>query len=171
MTARLLFGDSNSCLMPLILSPSGCLQELVNFDGRPETHDRGAQLFHWSQRVGEVGENPFIDPSWLVPGRDLEPDPAGLQLHTDAISVRHLSQHKMNGLSMSPTTPQGILQHPFATSPTSAHTRGFKRSASTDDEQDDGDTRPSSRRNTAVKRACNECRQQKVRTSSASPVR
>ncbi|KAH9862383.1 hypothetical protein J1614_011038 [Plenodomus biglobosus] len=68
-------------------------------------------------------------------------------------------------LSISPTTPNGApgnLQHPF--SPPSAHARGFKRSASTDDEQDnDGDTRPSSRRNTAVKRACNECRQQKLK--------
>lgn len=68
-------------------------------------------------------------------------------------------------MSMSPT--QGISQqHPFALSPTSpTSTRGFKRSASTDDENEhgDGDTRPSSaRRNTAVKRACNECRQQKV---------
>jgi hypothetical protein len=67
--------------------------------------------------------------------------------------------------SASPT--QGISQHPFALSPTSpTSTRGFKRSASSDDDQEngDGDTRPSSsRRNTAVKRACNECRQQKVR--------
>jgi hypothetical protein len=65
--------------------------------------------------------------------------------------------------SASPT--QGISQHAFAISPTSpTSTRGFKRSASSDDDQEngDGDTRPSSRRNTAVKRACNECRQQKV---------
>jgi hypothetical protein len=74
--------------------------------------------------------------------------------------------------SMSPT--QGIAsssQHPFAISPTSpTSTRGFKRSASTDDEHENGDadTRPSSaRRNNAVKRACNECRQQKVRFKSA----
>lgn len=68
-------------------------------------------------------------------------------------------------LSIRPTTPngaQGSLQHSF--SPASAHARGFKRSASTDDDQDhDGETRPSSRRNTAVKRACNECRQQKLK--------
>jgi hypothetical protein len=65
--------------------------------------------------------------------------------------------------SASPT--QGLSQHAFAISPTSpTSTRGFKRSASSDDDQEngDGDTRPSSRRNTAVKRACNECRQQKV---------
>lgn len=66
--------------------------------------------------------------------------------------------------SMSPTTP-GLqsLPHPFA-SPNSNHARGFKRSASSDDDDNaDGDARPSSsRRNTAVKRACNECRQQKV---------
>lgn len=73
----------------------------------------------------------------------------------------------MNGLSLSPTTPlaQGLSHHPFA-SPTSAYPRGFKRSASTDDEHENGDadTRPSSsRRNTAVKRACNECRQQKLK--------
>ncbi|KAH3904297.1 hypothetical protein HBI56_008840 [Parastagonospora nodorum] len=58
-------------------------------------------------------------------------------------------------------------QHPFAISPTSpTSTRGFKRSASSDDDNEngDGDTRPSSsRRNTAVKRACNECRQQKLK--------
>ncbi|RYN43348.1 hypothetical protein AA0112_g744 [Alternaria arborescens] len=68
--------------------------------------------------------------------------------------------------SMSPTTP-GLpgLPHPFQ-SPNSTHTRGFKRSASSDDDENgDGDTRPSSssRRNTAVKRACNECRQQKLK--------
>jgi hypothetical protein len=70
--------------------------------------------------------------------------------------------------SMSPT--QGLSQHPFVLSPTSpASTRGFKRSASSDEEQENGDdARPSSsRRNTAVKRACNECRQQKV--SHAGP--
>lgn len=69
--------------------------------------------------------------------------------------------------SMSPTTPgtQG-LPHPFA-SPNTTSARGFKRSASSDDEENgDGEARPSSssRRNTAVKRACNECRQQKVST-------
>ncbi|KAL6704668.1 hypothetical protein ACN47E_007950 [Coniothyrium glycines] len=70
------------------------------------------------------------------------------------------------GFSMSPTTPHGLLHNPFAVSPTSANPRGFKRSASTDDEHENGDadTRPSSsRRNTAVKRACNECRQQKLK--------
>jgi len=63
---------------------------------------------------------------------------------------------------MSPT--QGMNHHPFAISPTSpTSTRGFKRSASSDEENENGeDGRPSSRRNTAVKRACNECRQQKV---------
>lgn len=66
-------------------------------------------------------------------------------------------------ISMSPK--QGMSQHPYAISPTSpTSTRGFKRSASSDEENENGDdTRPSSaRRNTAVKRACNECRQQKV---------
>lgn len=57
--------------------------------------------------------------------------------------------------------------HAHAHAHAHTHSRGFKRSAaaSTDDEGDnEGDTRPSSssRRNTAVKRACNECRQQKV---------
>jgi transcriptional regulatory protein LEU3 len=68
--------------------------------------------------------------------------------------------------AMSPT--QGTpAHHAFAISPTSpTSVRGFKRSASSDEEHENGDdTRPSSssRRNTAVKRACNECRQQKVR--------
>jgi hypothetical protein len=70
-------------------------------------------------------------------------------------------------ISMSST--QGLAQHPFALSPTSpTSTRGFKRSASSDedDQNGDGDSRPhSARRNTAVKRACNECRQQKVSLS------
>ena len=91
-----------------------------------------------------------------------------------------LSTYATSGdMMQSPTTPvQGTLLHPFGTSPTSAHThtlththtRGLKRSASTDDEGDhEGDTRPSSssRRNTAVKRACNECRQQKVSGAEA----
>ena len=83
-------------------------------------------------------------------------------------SLRYRSDMSSNMLhSMSPTTP-GLpgLPHPFQ-SPNSTHTRGFKRSASSDDDENgDGDTRPSSssRRNTAVKRACNECRQQKVST-------
>jgi hypothetical protein len=81
-----------------------------------------------------------------------------------ATSARKLRLLEMMLSSMSPT--QGLSQHAFAISPTSpTSTRGFKRSASSDEEQEngDGDTRPSSaRRNTAVKRACNECRQQKV---------
>jgi hypothetical protein len=69
-------------------------------------------------------------------------------------------------LALSPgsSLAQGLSQYAnTAISPTS--TRGFKRSVSSDDEGEngDGDTRPSSsRRNTSVKRACNECRQQKV---------
>jgi len=69
---------------------------------------------------------------------------------------------------LSPTTPgNGLPAHGFANSPPSQQ-RGFKRSASSEDDDfanGDGDgTRPlSARRNIAVKRACNECRQQKVR--------
>jgi len=58
---------------------------------------------------------------------------------------------------------QGISYANTALSPTS--TRNLKRSVSSDDEGEngDGDARPSSsRRHTSVKRACNECRQQKV---------
>lgn len=72
-------------------------------------------------------------------------------------------------ISASPTTPgngtQGSALLSYATSPTSARSQTFKRPASSD--EDDGDAPggrgPGSRRNTAVKRACNECRQQKVR--------
>ncbi|KAJ4299863.1 hypothetical protein N0V90_005109 [Kalmusia sp. IMI 367209] len=71
-------------------------------------------------------------------------------------------------LSMSPQTPNGAQGNPpisYVASPTSARSQTFKRPASSD-EEDNGDTagaRPGSRRNTVVKRACNECRQQKLR--------
>ena len=74
----------------------------------------------------------------------------------------------MEMLSMSPQTPNGATGNPpisYVASPTSARSQGFKRPASSDDE-DNGDAanaRPGSRRSTVVKRACNECRQQKVR--------
>lgn len=73
----------------------------------------------------------------------------------------------MMDLSPTTTTPggQGLPPQGFAASPPSAHQRGFKRSASSDDDFENGDAgdRPASaRRNIAVKRACNECRQQKV---------
>ncbi|KAL5396408.1 hypothetical protein PMIN06_005603 [Paraphaeosphaeria minitans] len=71
-------------------------------------------------------------------------------------------------LSMSPQTPNGAQGHPsisYVASPTSARSQTFKRPASSDDEEngDGGSTRPGSRRSTVVKRACNECRQQKLR--------
>lgn len=70
-------------------------------------------------------------------------------------------------MDLSPTTPGGQALPPqgFVTSPPSAQQRGFKRSASSDEDFENGDAenRPASaRRNIAVKRACNECRQQKV---------
>lgn len=75
-------------------------------------------------------------------------------------------------LSMSPQTPNGGQQgNPpiqYVTSPNSArsHSQNFKRPApASSDEEDNGDgsARAGNRRNTVVKRACNECRQQKVR--------
>ncbi|ORY06882.1 hypothetical protein BCR34DRAFT_489775 [Clohesyomyces aquaticus] len=72
-------------------------------------------------------------------------------------------------LSMSPTTPgaHGGQHLSYGNSPTSARSQGFKRPASSDDEQehgDDGSGRASqNRRHAAVKRACNECRQQKLK--------
>ena len=71
---------------------------------------------------------------------------------------------------LSPTTPGTGTGLPlgFANSPHSqTQQRGFKRSASSDDDDfqngdADGSRPPSGRRNIAVKRACNECRQQKV---------
>lgn len=75
---------------------------------------------------------------------------------------------------LSPTTPgTGLPPQGFASSPQHQQ-RGFKRSASSEDDDNyqNGDadgTRPSSaRRNIAVKRACNECRQQKVSLRSGS---
>lgn len=68
---------------------------------------------------------------------------------------------------LSPTTPgAGLPLQGFVTSPPGLQ-RGFKRSASSEeDDYQNGDadgSRPTSaRRNIAVKRACNECRQQKV---------
>lgn len=73
---------------------------------------------------------------------------------------------------LSPTTPgTGLPLQGFANSPQNQHhqhgQRGFKRSASSDDDDfqngdADGSRPASARRNIAVKRACNECRQQKV---------
>ncbi|KAF2786114.1 Zn(II)2Cys6 transcriptional activator [Melanomma pulvis-pyrius CBS 109.77] len=69
-------------------------------------------------------------------------------------------------LSMSPTTPgtQGV-QLSYANSPTSARGTTFKRPASSDDDEngESANGRPHSRRHAAVKRACNECRQQKLK--------
>ena len=69
---------------------------------------------------------------------------------------------------MSPQTPNGAPGNPpisYIASPTSARSHTFKRPASSDDEEngDASNARPGSRRSTVVKRACNECRQQKVR--------
>ncbi|KAF2119552.1 hypothetical protein BDV96DRAFT_348613 [Lophiotrema nucula] len=73
-------------------------------------------------------------------------------------------------LSMSPTTPGthgGQQLSSYAGSPTSARSQAFKRRASSDDEGENGDDgggrAAQGRRNAAVKRACNECRQQKLR--------
>jgi hypothetical protein len=69
---------------------------------------------------------------------------------------------------LSPTTPgAGLPPQGFATSPPGGQPRGFKRSASSEDDDfqngdADGSRPASARRNIAVKRACNECRQQKV---------
>lgn len=81
---------------------------------------------------------------------------------------------------MSPQTPNGAQGNPpisYVASPTSARSQTFKRPASSDDEEngDAANARPGSRRSTVVKRACNECRQQKVRAfvlveSVASPI-
>ncbi|KAF2263048.1 hypothetical protein CC78DRAFT_554239 [Lojkania enalia] len=73
--------------------------------------------------------------------------------------------------SMSPTTPgtQGGQPLAYIQSPTSARSQTFKRPASSDDEDHHGDdaggqaSQQGARRQTAVKRACNECRQQKLR--------
>ena len=58
----------------------------------------------------------------------------------------------------------------YAASPTSVRSQTFKRPASSDDDDVDdgaaGGRGHGSRRNAVVKRACNECRQQKVRLSS-----
>ncbi|KAF2731927.1 hypothetical protein EJ04DRAFT_497742 [Polyplosphaeria fusca] len=69
-------------------------------------------------------------------------------------------------LSMSPTTPGTAVPLSYANSPISARSHVFKRQHSSEDEADEGDEaggRPSTRRHAAVKRACNECRQQKLK--------
>ncbi|KAF2465354.1 uncharacterized protein BDR25DRAFT_396328 [Lindgomyces ingoldianus] len=71
-------------------------------------------------------------------------------------------------LSMSPTTPVAhSAQLSYGNSPTSARSHGFKRPASSDDEPEHGDDAngraSQARRHAAVKRACNECRQQKLK--------
>lgn len=97
-------------------------------------------------------------------------NPSSLAPESPAISVQHPKTPPsccISMLSMSPTTPgtQGV-QLSYANSPTSARGHTFKRPASSDDEAENGEDaggRPHSRRHAAVKRACNECRQQKVR--------
>jgi hypothetical protein len=87
----------------------------------------------------------------------------------NSLQELHLAMMSMSE-QLSPTTPgHGLPPQGFATSPASqpSQQRGFKRSASSDeDDFQNGDaegSRPASaRRNMAVKRACNECRQQKV---------
>jgi transcriptional regulatory protein LEU3 len=89
----------------------------------------------------------------------------------NSLQELHLTMMSMSD-QLSPTTPgngNGLPAQGFATSPPTQQ-RGFKRSASSeDDDFANGDaegSRPASaRRNIAVKRACNECRQQKVRPS------
>lgn len=125
---------------------------------------------HWSQSRGlAAGQVSHA----LAASDSLSWTPTSTYPH-NLNSLRYRSHMSSNMLhSMSPATP-GLngLPHPFQ-SPNSTHTRGFKRSASSDDDENgDGDTRPSSssRRNTAVKRACNECRQQKVSSFSLHAV-
>jgi hypothetical protein len=79
-----------------------------------------------------------------------------------AISVPFVDHRTMD---MSP----GTVGLSYGNSPSSARSHGFKRPNDSDDEQDDGG--PDGRmakaaRQAAVKRACNECRQQKVRDGS-----
>ena len=70
---------------------------------------------------------------------------------------------------LSPKTPgTGLAPQGFPNSTPGGQQRGFKRSASSEDDDfhngdADGSRPASARRNIAVKRACNECRQQKVR--------
>ncbi|KAF2278927.1 Zn(II)2Cys6 transcriptional activator [Westerdykella ornata] len=68
---------------------------------------------------------------------------------------------------MSPTTPgtQSTQQLSYIASPTSARSNVFKRPASSDDEAENGENgrQAQSRRTAVVKRACNECRQQKLK--------
>ena len=70
-------------------------------------------------------------------------------------------------LSMSPTTP-GTAGHQglsYGNSPASTRSQGFKRQNDSDDDHDNGGHEPrtaKAARQAAVKRACNECRQQKV---------
>ena len=152
-----LIGEANSC-PPLSTTDPPFLHGLAARDSIHKSHDYTARLCsNWSQRAGEAG------------GKSYTCDPSDLEhLHPASFIASDIGMQDPFAipLSMSPTTPHGLLQHPYATSPTSANTRGFKRAASSDgeDEHGEGDTRPSSssRRNTAVKRACNECRQQKV---------
>jgi hypothetical protein len=174
MGSRAVIGESRPFLSssPALSNPQfgGSLQELAACDSR-EAHDRIAHpSLDWSRSFGAAGEySSFVCPSDLLAAAASDFacwTPTSTPLD-NLNSLRYRSEDMSSNMlhSMSPTTP-GFhgLPHPFA-SPTSTHTRGFKRSASSDDEENgDGDTRPSSssRRNTAVKRACNECRQQKV---------
>jgi hypothetical protein len=169
MGSETLIGDSGPFLSTAALSSPqfGFLQELAGCDSSREAHDRIAQpSWDWSQSLGAAGEySSFVCPSDLLAAASDSRTPTSTSLD-NLNSLRYRSENMSSNMlhSMSPTTPvlHG-LPHPFA-SPTNTQ-RGFKRSASSDDEENgDGDTRPSSssRRNTAVKRACNECRQQKV---------
>ena len=164
MGSQAVIGESRGLMSSLLALSSpqfgAFLQELGACDSC-DAHDRGHLPRHWSQIFGAADEDSYV----LAASDTTSATPTST--HLDHVnSLRYRSGTSSNMLhSMSPTTPglQG-LPHPFA-SPNSTHTRGFKRSASSDDDENgDGDTRPSSssRRNTAVKRACNECRQQKV---------
>jgi hypothetical protein len=173
MGSKSLIGDSGPFLSSssALANPQfgGFLQELAACDSSRDrtSHPSWVWSHSQSQSLGAAGERLYICPNLLVAGSDSSCWTPTSTSQPNLNSLRYRSEDMSSNMlhSMSPTTPGfNGLPHPFA-SPTNTYARGFKRSASSDDEENgDGDTRPSSssRRNTAVKRACNECRQQKV---------
>ena len=85
----------------------------------------------------------------------------------NSLQELHLTMMSMSD-QLSPKTPgTGLPPQGFANNTPGGQQRGFKRSASSEDDDfhngdADGSRPASARRNIAVKRACNECRQQKV---------
>ena len=170
-----MIGDSGPFLSssPTLANPQfgGFLQEPAACDSSRDriSHPSWAwsQSQSQSQSLGTAGEDLYVCPDLLAAASDSSCWTPTSTSQPNLNSLRYRSEDMSSNMlhSMSPTTPGfNGLPHPFA-SPTNTHTRGFKRSASSHDEENgDGDTRPSSpsRRHPAVKRACNECRQQKV---------